>query len=193
MNHNPAVRHIPKASFSKGLWRNGRGVSWDIASDRPFTQDGDFGWRFAVAEIAASGPFSIYGAVDRVFTLIAGKGVDLQFAGGKTLAVHHCFVPHTFACDVPTQCTLRNGSAQALNLFTTREKFRTEVTVIDVDGQVSLPAGATLLFALRGDIKMEDITLAAGDAAELDRAMQHRMTGNHAIVYAARVEALTGT
>jgi environmental stress-induced protein Ves len=181
------LRHITKASFVKGTWRNGRGVSRDIASDQPFGAD-EFGWRFAVAEIAASGPFSHYGAVDRVFTLIEGGGVDLEFEGGKTLAVHRCFVPHYFPCDVPTHCTLRGGTAKALNLFTTRGVYQAGATVVDVSGLAHVLEGASLLYVLQGEIQCNDTRLAQGDAAQIDTGEACSVTGAGAKLYVAALK-----
>ena len=79
------MRIIRKSELKEGRWRNGMGVSWDIASDPPGTDD--FGWRLAIARIDADVPFSHYPSVDRVFTLIEGNGLDLEFEGGRTLAV----------------------------------------------------------------------------------------------------------
>ena len=63
------MRIIRKSEFAEGRWRNGMGVSWDIASDPPGTEA--FGWRFAIARIDADVPFSHYPEVDRIFTLLA--------------------------------------------------------------------------------------------------------------------------
>lgn len=50
------MRIIRKSEFIEGRWRNGMGVSWDIASG-PASSEG-FGWRFATALIERDVPFS---------------------------------------------------------------------------------------------------------------------------------------
>jgi environmental stress-induced protein Ves len=181
--------HIPQSSFTKGTWRNGRGVSWDIASDQPFGAH-SFGWRFAVAEIAASGPFSHYKNTDRLFTLIAGDGVDLAFEGGKTLAVHQGFVPHHFACDIATICTLRDGTAKALNLFTARYAYQAIATVVDVNGLMKVPEGNSLLFVLQGEIECGGLKLEQGDAAQIKADEPCVVKGRGAKLYHATLNAL---
>jgi uncharacterized protein len=185
--HLNRLKHIPQTSFLKGTWRNGRGVSWDIASDQPFGAT-EFGWRFAVAEIAASGPFSHYENVDRLFTLIDGDGVDLEFEGGKTLAVHQPFVPHHFACDVATQCTLRSGAAKALNLFMARGAFQADAAIVDVKGVVNVGEGASLLFVLQGDVQCVDVKLAQWDAAQIASGETCVVTGIGAKLYLATLK-----
>ena len=145
------MRVITTSEFAKGLWKNGRGISWDIATE-PSRLGNEFGWRLAIAEIAAGGPFSLYGPVDRVFTLIEGKGVSLDFTD-RRLDVSDVHAPVSFACDVPAACRLNDGPCRALNLFTARGEWTAVAKIIPVAEIEDIhPAGATcILFALRGE------------------------------------------
>jgi len=156
------MRIIRKSEFTEGRWRNGMGVSWDIASDLPGGED--FGWRFAIARIDADVPFSNYPGVDRIFTLIEGNGLDLAFEGQASLAVHRRFVPHVYPCDVPTFCRLRDGPCRALNLFTRRGAWRAEADILSSGVELSHP-GPILLFALQGASDVDAQALGEGDAA----------------------------
>jgi environmental stress-induced protein Ves len=188
----PAFRLIPHSSFVKGMWRNGRGISWDIASDRP--GESEFGWRLAIAEIAASGPFSLYGPVNRVFTLIEGDGVDLSFEDSARLAVHERFVPHVFPCDIATECKLHGQVAKVLNLFTARGSFAADVKVIEVDGDcpLSLTTPLTLLFVLQGAIEVDGIAIPQHDAVEIRGAGKLTLHGVDARLYIAEMVAGPG-
>jgi len=177
------MRIIRKADFVAGRWRNGMGVSWDIASD---PQDGDdFGWRFAIARIDADVPFSIYPDVDRIFTLIEGNGLDLDFEGQSSLAVGHRFVPHPYPCDVPTFCRLRDGPCRALNLFTRRGRWHAVADILSSGGEIAHP-GPILLFALQGAADVNGHALAEGDAAIAADAITADTAG---FLYAARLFA----
>lgn len=156
------MKIIRKQEFVEGRWRNGMGVSWDIASEPPGSDD--FGWRFAIARIDADVPFSNYPGVDRIFTLIEGNGLDLEFAGHPGLPVHRRFVPHPYPCDVPTFCRLRGGPCRALNLFTRRGAWRAVADVWSSGAELSHP-GPILLFALEGAADVNGHALAEGDAA----------------------------
>jgi environmental stress-induced protein Ves len=59
------IRLIPQVSFVEGRWRNGQGVSWEIASHKK-ADAADFSWRFAKARIDNDVPFSIYPGMDRI-------------------------------------------------------------------------------------------------------------------------------
>jgi len=156
------MRIIRKSEFVEGRWRNGMGVSWDIASDRPGNED--FGWRFALARIDADVPFSTYPDTDRIFTLVEGQGLDLDFEGHPSLAVHRLFGPHPYPCDVPTFCRLRDGPCRALNLFTRRGRWTARAEVLSSGAEIVHP-GPVLLFALQGAADVNGYALGPGDAA----------------------------
>ena len=176
------MRVIRAAEFKETRWRNGMGLSWDIASDPPAIED--FGWRFAIARIDADVPFSHYPNTDRVFTLIDGQGLDLDFDGGKTLAVARRFMPNTFACDVPAFCRLRDGPCRALNLFTQRGMWTAAADVVS-GATVITQAGPILLFALEGVSRIDDQMLDQGDAAIALERVDVSAAG--ALLYAARL------
>ena len=177
------MRIIRKADFVEGRWRNGMGVSWDIASDPPGVDD--FGWRFAIARIDADVPFSNYPHVDRVFTLIEGNGLDLAFEGQPGLAVHRRFVPHHYPCDLPTFCYLRDGPCRALNLFTRRGRWRADADILSSGAEIA-HTGPVLLFALQGAADVDGHALAEGDAAI---AADNVTADSEGFLYAARLTA----
>lgn len=175
------MRIIRKSEFAEGRWRNGMGVSWDIASDPPGAEA--FGWRFAIARIDADVPFSHYPEVDRIFTLIEGEGLDLDFAGHPGLAVHRPFVPHPYPCDVPTFCRLRAGPCRALNLFTRRGVWQARADVVSSGAEIA-SSGPILLFALAGAADVNGKPLAPGDAAI---AADHVTADTEGFLFAARL------
>jgi uncharacterized protein len=162
------MRIITAAEFRKGQWRNGRGVSWDIYSEGAAGAE-EFGWRLSLADIAESGPFSLYGPVDRVFTLIEGKGLALDISGAAP-AAPAIYKPLAFACDVKTSCTLAGGPCRALNLFTARGEWSAEGSVIDIAEIEDLDASgkACALYILEGDCSVAahgTVTVAAAGEA----------------------------
>jgi uncharacterized protein len=153
------LRHIRQSEFVEGRWRNGQGVSWEIASFKK-EDAADFSWRFAKARIDNDVPFSIYPGMDRIFMMIEG---------GRVLQVHEKFVPHEFSCDVPLFCKLLGGPSLDLNLFAARDEFRAECEVINLAGSIDLNVARTdvVLFALDGACELNGVHLQQGDAAIL--------------------------
>lgn len=166
------IRHH---EFREGRWRNGMGVSWDIASAS--TDGEDFGWRLAIARIDADVPFSVYPGVDRIFTLFEGGGLDLDLEETGTLACHSLYVPYPFPGDVPARCRLRAGPCRALNLFTRRESWSAAVEVVTSPTDITHD-GPVLLFALRGAANVNGAALAMGDAAVAEGRVSLKTEGS---------------
>jgi environmental stress-induced protein Ves len=184
-------RHIPQSEFAEGRWRNGQGVSWEIAS---YKKEGaaDFSWRFAKARIDSDVPFSIYPGMDRIFMMIEGGGMDLEFEGGKVLNVHEKFVPHEFSCDVPLVCKLRGGPSLDLNLFAARGAFRAECEVISLVGSTDFNVAKTdvVFFALDGDCELNGIHLMRGDAAIAQNESRVTCKAQYAKLYLGKLHRL---
>lgn len=178
------IKFIPQSRLVEGLWRNGQGVSWEIAS---FKEEGaiDFSWRFAKARIDNSVPFSIYSGMDRIFMMIEGDGMDLEFEGGEILQVHEKFVPHEFSCDVPLVCKLKGGPSLDLNLFTARGKWRAECDVVVIDGELefNFQNHITIIYVLEGNCTVASHSLAEGDTVIIEGKSSIECSGKNAQLY----------
>lgn len=175
------MRIIRQQDLTEGRWRNGMGVSWDIASEPPGAEA--FGWRFAIARIDQDVPFSLYPEVDRIFTLIAGNGLALEFEGRPGLAVDRLFVPHPYPCDVRTFCRLSDGPCRALNLFLRRGAWRASVDILSTAAEIAHD-GPILLFALSGAATVNGAALGEGDSCIASTHVTARTEG---FLYAAKL------
>jgi environmental stress-induced protein Ves len=182
------IQFIPQSSLVEGRWRNGQGVSWEIAS---FKKEGaaDFSWRFAKARIDNDVPFSIYPGMDRIFMMIEGRGMDLEFEGGKVLQVHEKFVPHVFSCDVPLVCKLRGGPSLDLNLFTVSGAYRAECEVMNCNGSMDIETKnvEAVIYVLDQTVEVNGTLLQQGDAAFVEDEDSINFKGAGAKVYIGRL------
>ena len=163
--------------YREGRWPNGLGLSWDIAAAPDNAGAQDFEWRVALARIDSSVDFSHYPNVDRIFTLIEGKGLVLVFDDRKVLEVDKNFVPQEFPGDVKTACKMNNGPCRALNLFVRRGTWKTSVRVLNAHDDINIVSAQTsLVFALQGSFKLaaggilncgDTLHLSQGDSADL--------------------------
>jgi uncharacterized protein len=178
------LRHIPQSELLEGRWRNGQGVSWEIAA---YKKQGaaDFSWRFAKARIDNDVPFSIYPGMDRIFMMIEGGGMDLEFEGGRVLQVHEKFVPHEFSCDVPLYCKLLDGPSLDLNLFAARGEYRAVCEVMNVNGTrcLKLESATTVFFVLEGQCVLDGLALQQGDAAVLQNESSIDLSSENCQLY----------
>ena len=131
-------------------WKNGGGVTREIACHPPSANMQDFDWRISIAHIARDGDFSVFAGVDRVITLLEGGGVHLSSADGSVLhALDTPLQPFAFSGDAAVHGRLLNGDCHDLNVMTRRGVCQAEVRVLRRD-ETLLPAPAGLLMAMRG-------------------------------------------
>ncbi len=182
------LRIIRQSEFIEGRWRNGQGVSWEIASHKEIGA-ADFSWRFAKARIDNDVPFSIYPGMDRIFMMLDGGGMDLEFESGRVLHVHKKFVPHEFSCDVPLVCKLRGGPSMDLNLFAARGEWRADSDVEVVDGirQFNFQNRITLIYALEGSFTFAGHALGVGDAAIIEGKATIECGGENAKLFIGKL------
>lgn len=171
------IQILKSKNYREGRWLNGLGLSWDIAAAPDDAGAQDFDWRLALAQIDSSVAFSHYPNVDRIFTLIEGKGLDLVFDDRKVLKVDKHFVPHDFPGDAKTACVVYNGPCRALNVFIRRGAWNASVRVLNANEDLNIISQqTTLAFALQGSFKLvaggtlncrDTLHLSQGDSADL--------------------------
>ncbi|MGY0487122.1 HutD/Ves family protein [Streptomyces sp. WG-D5] len=149
--HGPAVRLLPAADRAAVAWKNGGGVTREIAGAPRGAGTADFRWRVSLADVAADGPFSAFPGVDRTLTMVAGQGMELTVDGRPT-AVDFPYVPRDFPGDVPTDCRLLGGPVVNFNVMWRRAALPTPPSVAVVRGRarVACTPGAGALFVALG-------------------------------------------
>jgi len=108
-------------------WANGRGTSYEIASDRD--DAGDWSWRVAFAPVNEDGPFSMMPGVDRELVVIEGAGMDLDVDG----TVLKCLPGRVvgFSGDSTTIARLVDGPVVDLGLMVRRGRGLRNMVFID--------------------------------------------------------------
>ncbi len=155
-----AIIKLRSDEFHAGLWPNGAGTSWTIATSPAGAQLPHVHWQLATAQIERSVPFSFLPGIDRVLTLLDGPGFSLSFADGRKIAVDRVGEPVWFPGDVETQCQVTGGSSRVLNLLYARTAYRAEVKMLDASASLTENMDVTLLYALK-----HAATVAVGDDA----------------------------
>jgi environmental stress-induced protein Ves len=144
------IHFFERAQLPASPWKNGGGVTREIACHPPSANMQDFDWRISIAHIARDGDFSVFAGVDRVITLLEGGGVHLSSADGSVLhALDTPLQPFAFSGDAAVHGRLLNGDCHDFNVMTRRGVCQAEVRVLRRD-ETLLPAPAGLLMAMRG-------------------------------------------
>lgn len=153
------MRLIRRRDLPAQPWKNGGGVTREIAVHPEGAGLDGFVWRLSMAEVAADGPFSAFGGIDRTLTVIEGAGLALDFGGG-TVALP-LGQPLPFPGEAPVVARLAHGPITDLNVMTRRGAARHVVARLDPGDPV--PAGTTALVAL-GPALVDGHDLAASDS-----------------------------
>ena len=141
-------------------WRNGRGVTRDIAT-LP-ARDGALLWQASLAELTEDCDFSDYAGFDRVFTPVAGNGVALSHDGGPFVTCP-LLVPYAFHGGARTQCRLGGQAGQAFNVITAQGRHWADVQVLRLTAGASVPPG-TVLHCRSGRLDAADGAVGPGDS-----------------------------
>ena len=128
-------------------WKNGGGVTREVAkshSQAPF-------WRLSIANVDQEGPFSSFEGLDRILTVIEGKGMVLARYNGDLIADLHN--PVHFSGSDKIDGLLPNGPIQDFNLIFDGSNFEADVSVSDtitIDIQPPSNLIMTLVYCLTG-------------------------------------------
>jgi len=119
---------ILRATTRKAVpWKNGGGVTSEIAAFPTGSSIENFGWRISTALVEAAGPFSIFEGVDRILTVLEGK-LSLRFAADGTEVILDCGQTLAFAGDVAVEGVPLGGPVRDLNVMVRRGMWEAEVT-----------------------------------------------------------------
>ncbi len=138
-------------------WKNGGGVTREVAAWPTGASFADFAWRVSIADVAQDGPFSAFDGIDRQITLWEGEGVHLLSDDGS---IDHrlveCGAPFAFDGGTPLQATLRAGGIRDINVMTRRGRACATVTPLRRETGIVIAsrdddeAAMWMLLALRG-------------------------------------------
>ncbi|GAA5061945.1 HutD/Ves family protein [Streptomyces similanensis] len=127
-----------------GPWKNGGGLTSEIAVHPRDAAAGDFGWRVSIADVASGGPFSAFPGVDRIITLVDGPGMTLT-VDGVARQVDTAYEPFAFSGDAVTECRLLDGPIVDFNVMVRRSEMTARVRVVRAGTSVRAAAGTCVL------------------------------------------------
>jgi len=145
-----AVRVLRAAERTASAWKNGGGITREVAAHPEDSDLGGFHWRVSLAEVAQGGPFSAFPGVDRVITVVRGAGMLLTVDGIQH-RIDARYRPFAFPGDAETDCRLLEGPLTDFNVMTRRESTRARVEIVDQPVELAVgDGGAVLALVLEG-------------------------------------------
>ncbi|MFM0727362.1 HutD family protein [Paraburkholderia strydomiana] len=160
---------IRGAELVAAPWKNGGGVTREVAVFPERAGMNDFVWRVSIADVAQAGPFSRFEGIDRTLVLLSGAGMVLDETGARAVKSH----PLTRALDIARfdgeariDARVVDGATRDFNLMVRRDAAQGELDVWRGQSQQrkqhSVSADVVLLYCASGSV-----SLAAGDAEAL--------------------------
>lgn len=125
-------------------WKNGGGVTREVAIWPPDASFENFDWRVSVAEVRNAGPFSCFENIDRTLSILAGR-IVLTFED-RTVQLDTSSAPYAFAGDVACSGAPVGGPVTDLNVMTRRGRSAARVALVANQTQ-KISAKITLLMA----------------------------------------------
>ena len=147
-------------------WKNGGGVTREVAAWPDGAGFDTFDWRVSIAEVAAAGAFSRFEGIDRTLAVLRGR-MRLTFPE-RVLELDSASAPLAFPGEAPCEGEPLDGAVTDLNLMVRRGKVRGRME--RVSGSITA-SGATLVVAQAATVLRiggEPQSLSPLDAALLD-------------------------
>jgi environmental stress-induced protein Ves len=116
------LEFVPFASLSVAPWKNGGGLTREIAVCHDLASHQDFLWRISMATVSKPGPFSRFDEVDRTIAVLQGEGIVLNSNEGATSLTRGAR-PYSFDGEMPVTASLIYGETTDLNAMTRRGHF----------------------------------------------------------------------
>ncbi|MGQ5523381.1 HutD/Ves family protein [Chitinimonas sp. PSY-7] len=115
------IRLIRADSLKPMPWKNGGGITRELAVYPSGASMTDFAWRISLADVEHDGAFSIFPGVNRSIVLLDGKGMRLNWADGARHDLQR-YQPFAFAGHEALDCQLFDGPTVDFNLMLRRGK-----------------------------------------------------------------------
>lgn len=166
------MKILRRGDYKVMPWKNGGGITTEIAVDPP---DGGFGgagflWRVSIADVAQDGPFSKFAGYDRHIMLLEGNGMRLETEEGGVLELARPFRPVAFSGDWTVTGKLVQGPVRDFNLMVARASGKGSLTCQKLAAPLPLTAiGATqLVYCIDGEFSVGGHLLGTGETVILE-------------------------
>ncbi|QNE15980.1 HutD family protein [Pseudarthrobacter sp. NBSH8] len=168
-------------------WRNGGGVTRELASHpkAASAQDGAWDWRVSIADVSKAGDFSAFPGMERVLTVIDGELLLLTVDGDEHPLEK--YRPFRFSGEAAAHGALPTGDIRDLNVITRTASFKGFTSIIELSKKRAHPVfEGQLAVLLQGQA-----TVSAGNlSVNAEAAVAAEADGDEAAAAPMEPEAL---
>lgn len=185
---------LPAADRHPQPWKNGLGVTAEIACSPAGASLADFDWRISQAVVDGDGPFSVFAGVDRHLAVLHGR-MRLSLGLSRSLVCGPGTPVASFPGEQPTSARVLEGPVIDLNVMVRRDRARATLTRVTLAGSRPLTLLPVSLIYAHTAVTLDHgghiYSLGAGDALLFaqESAAAVRVAGQGAI-YLAHLSSL---
>ncbi|MFK0379428.1 HutD family protein [Pandoraea sp. NPDC090278] len=176
------LQALGPADFLKMPWKNGQGVTTELAVARRPGEDG-FDWRISTATVAVPGPFSVFAGIDRSLAIVRGGTLTLNVEGLPDVTLTTRTAPYAFGGELAVSSTpaleADGVPIDDFNVMTRRDGWQHALTQHRLEGGAltwTLPAttdALAFLYCAHGQVRVtfhdgQTLTVGAGNALRID-------------------------
>ncbi len=157
---------IRYAELRNEPWRNGGGVTRELASHpkAASAQDGAWDWRVSIADLSKAGDFSAFPGMERVLTVVDGELLLLTVDGAEHPLEK--YRPFRFSGDAAAHGALPTGDIRNLNVITRAGSFKGYTSIIELSKKRAHPVfEGQLAVLLQGQATVSPGPAVTGQAA----------------------------
>ncbi|MCW5723308.1 MAG: HutD family protein [Devosia sp.] len=117
------MRILRRADHVAVPWKNGGGITREIALAPDPAGTSDFLWRVSIASVRAPGPFSRFDGIERTIAVLFGNGIRLCHANGEEIMLTTTSPPYRFDGASPIFADVVAGETTDLNAMSRRGAY----------------------------------------------------------------------
>jgi uncharacterized protein len=178
-------------------WKNGGGVTHEVAVYPAGSGFDIFDWRVSIARVSTAGPFSSLPGVDRRLAVLEGT-LSIVIGGQREAQLSPEAEPLSFAGEESVRAHPVGGPVTDLNVMTRRAKFSSSLALHQTQHATDLAGGAaSVLVVALTDLVLKSQTttwrLSRLDAVRIegDSSCEIQPHTNQARFYVARLQPLS--
>jgi environmental stress-induced protein Ves len=157
-------------------WKNGGGLTSEIAVQPAGAGLADFDWRISCAQVDRRGPFSSFEGIDRTIAILEGE-LSLSVAGRPEVVLTPESAPWEFPGDAAASGGPVSGRVRDLNVMTRRGRCSARVQRCLVEGRAPYAFAAPVTIVLASAALVmggggQTIALERLDALRIDGPLQ---------------------
>jgi environmental stress-induced protein Ves len=177
------LERIPANAYREAPWKNGGGLTREIAAEFLDDAGTHLGWRISIATIDRDGPFSEFRGYHRTIVALDGDPVELDIDGTRVLL--QLGEPVEFSGEARVACRLTASRARDLNVMTLRSAYVHDLEIVTAPQRFVLDEDEiAFVVALDAPAEVDGEPCAAGDTIEIDEveSFEVRTAGHAAVV-----------